>query len=185
MRVFFGLSPDPTTAMQVANWRDRQLACAGSPVAVANLHITLAFIGALEDPAIERLCLSVDDWLAQTTVSGATLQLDCTGYWHKQGIYWLGPEHWPEDLTRLAQKLNSLGSAAGAKRDRNTFRPHITLYRQCSAAVPATLQTPSIPMTYTSFALFESRRGKQGVSYHVLQDWTLRGAEALETAHNV
>jgi hypothetical protein len=38
--------------------------------------------------------------------------------WHKPGIYWLGPKKWPEQLSRLAQKLNSLGSVAGAKRDR-------------------------------------------------------------------
>jgi RNA 2',3'-cyclic 3'-phosphodiesterase len=185
MRVFFGLLPDPTTAMQIAGWRDRQLLCTGSPVPVANFHITLAFIGALEDSAIERLCLSVDDWLSQHTVPGATVQLNSTGYWHKQGIYWLGPEHWPDTLTRLAQKLNSFGSAAGAKRDRNPFRPHITLFRQCSDAPPAALQTPVIPMTYTGFALFESRRGRKGVSYHVLQDWTLPSAETAESARNV
>ncbi|MCB1689874.1 MAG: RNA 2',3'-cyclic phosphodiesterase [Halioglobus sp.] len=176
MRLFFGLELEPNTTLQIADWRDRQLACAGTPVPPANFHITLAFIGALDDPAIERLCLSVDDWLAQEPVSGAALKLNGTGYWHKPGIYWLGPNTWPEQLTRLAQKLNSLGSAAGARRDRNPFQPHITLFRQCHSAPPATLQAPAITMDYTGFALFESRQGRQGVSYHVLQDWTLRSA---------
>ncbi len=176
MRVFFGLELEPTTSVQIADWRDRQLACAGTPVPPANFHITLAFIGALEASAIERMCLSVDDWLAAERIRGATLQLNCTGYWHKPGIYWLGPEKWPEQLSRLAQKLNSLGSAAGAKRDRNPFQPHITLFRQCDAAPPAAVQAPAIRMTCPDFALFESRQGKRGVSYHVLQHWTLPGA---------
>ncbi|CAA0124007.1 RNA 2',3'-cyclic phosphodiesterase [Halioglobus japonicus] len=185
MRVFFGLSPDPGTSMNIADWRDRQLACAGTPVPVTNFHITLAFIGALEDSAIERLCLSVDHWLTHNAMSGATLQLDSTGYWHKPGIYWLGPENWPGQLSRLAQKLNSLGSAAEAKRDRNAFRPHITLYRQCYDAPPAALQAPSIPMTYTRVALFESRQGKSGVSYHILQDWALQSTAVQESCQDV
>jgi 2'-5' RNA ligase len=173
MRVFFGLELDGATALEIANWRERQLACAGTPVPPANFHITLAFLGALDDPAIERLCLSVDNWLAQSALPSATLQLDTTGYWPKPGIFWLGPLAWPEQLTRLAQKLGSLGSAAGAKRDRNPFQPHITLYRQCSAPPPAPALAPSITMRYAGFALFVSRQGKRGVSYHVLQDWDL------------
>lgn len=176
MRVFFGLALDGATALQVATWRERQLACVGTAVPPANFHITLAFIGALDEPAIERLCLSVDNWLAQTALSGATLQLDTTGYWPKPGIFWLGPADWPEQLTRLAQKLNSLGSAAGARRDRNPFQPHITLYRHCDIPPPAPASPPSIALRYAAFALFESRQGKRGVSYHILQDWTLHGA---------
>jgi 2'-5' RNA ligase len=182
MRVFFGLELEPTTSLQIADWRDRQLACAGTPVPPANFHITLAFIGALDDHSIERLCLSVDDWLTQKATRGAALQLACTGYWHKPGIYWLGPSNWPEQLTRLAQKLNNLGSAAGAKRDRNRFQPHITLFRQCSAPPPAPMQVPTINMNYTHFVLFESRQGKRGVSYHVLQDWEFSGATDQKNA---
>lgn len=174
MRVFFGLELDGATALHIANWRERQLACAGTPVPPANFHITLAFLGALDEAAIERLCLSVEDWLAQVALPGGALQLDTTGYWPKPGIFWLGPRTWPEQLTRLAQKLGSLGSAAGAKRDRNPFQPHITLYRQCSTPPPAPALAPSITMRYTGFALFVSRQGKRGVSYHVLQDWDLQ-----------
>lgn len=176
MRVFFGLELDATTTLQVADWRDRQLACVGRPVPPSNFHITLAFIGPLSDPAIAQLCQSVDEWLTRSAVTGATLHLDHTGYWHKPGIYWLGPTVWPEHLARLAQKLNSLASAVGAKRDRSTFQPHITLYRGCSAAPPAPALAPSIDMAYRHCALFESRQGKQGVSYHVLQDWDLPAA---------
>tara|TARA_R110002073_G_scaffold11758_6_gene53002 strand:- start:9020 stop:9544 length:525 start_codon:yes stop_codon:yes gene_type:complete len=173
MRVFFGLELAPSTSLQISDWRDRQLTCDGRPVPPANFHITLAFIGALDNAAMERLCLSVDGWQAQQRNQSATLQLDCTGYWHKQRVYWLGPQHWPESLTRLAQKLNTLGSAAGAKRDRNPFRPHITLFRGCSSAPPAPVQAPALSMHYAAFALFESRQGRQGVSYHVLEEWRL------------
>ncbi len=173
MRVFFGLELDATTALQVADWRDRQLACAGQPVPPANFHITLAFIGPLREPAIERLCLAVDEWLARSAVTGATLHLDRTGYWHKPGIYWLGPTTWPEHLARLAQKLNSLASAVGCQTGQESVPAahHAVSSLHCSAT--GTSLAPSIDMTYRHCALFESRQGKQGVSYHVLQDWDL------------
>lgn len=174
MRVFFGLELEAACALRIAEWRDRQVRCNGRPVPPANFHITLAFIGPLGDSEIERLCHAVEDWLAQVSVDGATLTLDRVGYWQKPGIYWLGPGSWPEHLNQLAYKLGNLASAAGAKRDRNTFLPHITLYRNCAGAPPAPIVTPSIAMDYRHFALFESRQGRQGVSYHVLQDWTLR-----------
>jgi 2'-5' RNA ligase len=173
MRLFFGLELDAKTTLQVAEWRDRQLACAGQPVPPANFHITLAFIGSLGEAAVERLCLAAGEWVARGEVCGATLELDRTGYWHKPGIYWLGPTTWPGQLTRLAQKLNSLGSAVGGKLDRNPFQPHITLYRHCNEAPPAPSHPPAIALTYQYCALFESRQGRQGVSYHVLQDWNL------------
>lgn len=173
MRVFFGLELDARTAVQVQDWRDRQLTCTGKAVPAANFHITLAFIGALAEPALERLCLSVDEWLSRAPVSGATSQLDRTGYWPKPAIYWLGASHWPEHLSRLAQKLTSLSGAVGAKHDRNRFQPHITLFRHCHAAPPAPAQPPAFTFSYRRFALFESRQGRSGVSYQVLQDWAL------------
>ena len=60
MRVFFGLELDANSALQIADWRDRQLACNGHTVPPVNFHITLAFVGPLRDPAIEQLCKSVD-----------------------------------------------------------------------------------------------------------------------------
>lgn len=176
MRVFFGLELEASTALAIANWRDRQHNCDGRQVSPANFHVTLAFVGSLGDGAIERLCRDVETWLVQAQVFAATLVLDRTGYWQKPGIYWLGPSAWPPHLDRLAQKLGSLASAAGAKRDRNPFLPHVTLFRNCVGTPAAPINDPSIAMTYGHFALFESRQGKQGVSYHVLHDWALRSA---------
>jgi 2'-5' RNA ligase len=173
MRAFFALEPDAQTALQVADWRDRQFAQCGRPVPPANFHITLAFLGELRSTNLERLCLSVDDWLDHSKLPGSELPLDCTGYWHKPGIYWLGAETWSEPLTRLAGKLRDLSSGVGGKRDKNNFQPHITLFRRCTVAPPAPLMAPDFVLPYQHFTLFESRQGKQGVSYHPLQHWDL------------
>jgi 2'-5' RNA ligase len=173
MRTFFGLELTANTTLQVADWRDRQLAQAGRPVSPVNFHITLAFVGELHRGSLERLSRSVDDWLMNTPVAAGELLLDRTGYWQKQGIYWLGPSHWPQPLARLATKLRSLATGVGARLDRNPFQPHITLFRNYRDAPPAAATAPAITMAYSDFALFESRQGRHGVSYHPLQRWQL------------
>lgn len=177
MRLFFGLELDAATTLAIADWRDRQLLCQGRPVPPANFHITLAFIGELPMPAIERLCQSVDDWVPGAGLPGATLRLDRIGYWPSPGIFWLGPSEWPGHLSRLAGKLGSLAGAAGSKKDRNSFQPHITLYRRCTEPPPAPPSIPALEMQYRHCTLFESRQGRQGVSYHALQDWSLPGKQ--------
>lgn len=173
MRTFFGLPLTTVCAREIADWRDRQLALDARPVPPANFHITLAFIGELRGDALERLCLAVDQWQGDHLPAGDTLTLDRVGYWQKTGIYWLGPSAWPDSLSRLASKLRGLASASGARRDRNRFQPHITLFRHCRTPPPAPASRSAIELTYDHFTLFESRQGRKGVSYHPLQDWEL------------
>ena len=171
MRTFLALELPGKTAMQIADWRDRQCGPVGRPVPPANFHITLAFIGELSEGPLERLCLAIDQWLAGSGHPGGELVLDCIGYWPKPGIHWLGPHEWPGPLSQLAGKLRHLATAAGARRDRNLFRPHVTLFRNCSTAPPVT--APAISLQYRHFTLFESKQGKTGISYHPLQHWEL------------
>jgi 2'-5' RNA ligase len=177
-RVFFGLELDTATTLKIADWRDRQIACDGRPVPTSNFHLTLAFVGELSESAIERLCLAVDDWLTPSNIRGATLNLDCTGYWAKTGIFWLGATSWPDQLDQMTGKLGNLAGSVGAKRDKRSFQPHVTLYRRCQTAPVAPLDVPNIALDYRHCTLFESRQGRHGVSYHALQDWDfLPGAD--------
>ena len=173
MRAFFGLELDTATALQIAQWRDRLLLADGRPVPPANFHITLAFIGELSQPRLDRLCRSVDEWLERDRLQGAELDLQSVGYWQKPGIYWLGPQQWPQQLSQLAAKLAGLATRVGGKRDKRAYQPHITLFRGCNTAPPAAQADPPVSLSYRDFALLESVQGKRGVSYHPLQHWDL------------
>ena len=179
MRVFFGLEPDQKTILAISDWRDRQFTAAGRPVPPANFHITLAFIGELDEREIEHLCLSVDTWLTRSLPRGAALTLDRTGYWHKPGIYWLGPTLCPPELLRLAGKLGILSQRVGGKRDRKAFQPHITLFRGCDRAPPPPASPPDFHFIFDHFTLFESRQGRSGVSYHPLTAWEFAGRNGV------
>jgi 2'-5' RNA ligase len=177
VRVFFALEFDPDMVMRLADWRDRQFSGSGRPVPPANLHITLAFIGEIQARSLDALCSDVDDWCARAAPRGGSLRLDQTGYWHRPGIYWLGPSHWPDSLQRLADGLRSISARAGGKRERKRFQPHVTLFRGCQVAPPAPAVPPRIDFTYSAFCLFESRKGRQGVSYQPVHHWDLAPPE--------
>jgi 2'-5' RNA ligase len=170
MRVFFGLETPPDTALSISAWRDSQLPVLGRPVAVDNFHITLAFLGEADGRTLERLCLSVDAWPA---AAAGTLALDQVGYWPRPGIYWLGPTRWPPALDNLALRLRGLGRQGAGKRDRDRFRPHITLFRRCQQPPPAPTLPPRFQFDYDRLVLFESRQGRRGVSYSPLAQWSL------------
>ena len=173
MRLFFALEAEPATALKIADWRDTSLMADGRQVPPANFHITLAFVGELSHTKSDQLANAVDTRLQQQAPASATLLLDQPGYWSKAGIFWLGPTTWPETLEVLAGKLRGLATASGARKDNNTFRPHVTLFRRCTLPPAAPTETPAIDWPYSHFSLMESVVGKRGVSYRPLASWAL------------
>jgi 2'-5' RNA ligase len=144
------------------------------PVAMANFHITLAFVGEIGEQALERLCLAVDGWPLPQRPEAGRLRLDSVGFWPRPGIYWLGPGSCPAALQELASKLRGTASRAGARRERKPFQPHVTLYRNCQTPPPHPPRLPTIDVAFGDFTLFESRQGRNGVSYHPMASWQLR-----------
>ena len=183
MRLFFALEPPGALAIQLADWRDKQLPAVGRPVTAGNFHITLAFLGNISEQKLERLCLETDELLSRGTLEAGTVQLDQLGYWHKTGIFWLGPSAYPPTLEKLASALQSRGVAVGARRKRSHYSPHITLFRGCQEPPPAPAQDPNFNWSYDSFTLFESRMSGRGVSYHPLAEWKLSSASVVTDAH--
>lgn len=173
MRLFFALEPPGALAVQLADWRDQQLPALGRPVPAGNFHITLAFLGNISEKNLERLCLETDELLSRRAFEAGKLQLDQLGYWHKSGIFWLGPSTYPPTLKNLASALESRGAAVGARRKRGHYSPHVTLFRGCQQPPHAPTQEPHFSWPYNSFTLLESRVSDHGVSYHPLAEWKL------------
>lgn len=173
MRLFFALVPPAELAAEIASWRLRYLSADGREVPVANLHITLAFLGEISPHRLEQLCCNTDELLAKEDPRLQALTLDETGYWPKPGILWLGPSRWPDSLTRLAGQLQTRGAAAGGRGKAGAYRPHITLFRGCERPPPAALARPDLCFPCADLALLESRNGRRGVQYRDVANWQL------------
>jgi 2'-5' RNA ligase len=171
--VFFGFEPDPDCKRAIADWRDRYGRADGRPVPPGNFHVTLAFVGAIDDVPLERLCLAVEECLNHARRQPDILELDCVGFWARPAIFWLGASTVPPALSLLAGELQRRATAAGARREAESWVPHVTLYRKCHEPPPAPLKAPSITLHCRNVTLFESLPGRSGVSYEPIAEWPL------------
>lgn len=170
IRLFFGLELPGELRMRIealsagidrARW-----------VAPENLHVTLRFIGEVEEPAMEDIAqeaaaIRFDPF--RVTLSGA-------GHFERRGrvgAVWLGVESDPA-LTALRDRIEAAAVRAGQPPEGRKFRPHVTVAR-LDRARPAEVRDwlaantlfRAVPFTAHRFALFSSTLGRSGPSYRV------------------
>ena len=165
-RVFFGLWPDESTrAALVKTTRRAVHAAGGRPTPRENLHITIAFLGALEPDELDR----ARD-VPPIRTGPFELTLDTLGYWARPRILWLSPSGQPDALGELERALWDGLAAQGFERERKVFMPHVTLSRR-ARAVNATVK----PVRWAAerLTLLESVPVDRGVRYEPIGDWPL------------
>ena len=165
-RVFFALWPDEGTrealvlATQVAVDRS-----AGRATPRANLHVTLAFLGAIGEPALARV-RQISPPLAERFV----LSIDTLGFRQRARLLWAAPRAVPPALLELESWLWSELAELGIPRERRAYRPHVTLARK-ARHVSDTLTPVRWPVA--KFALVESSPGARSSVYEILATWPL------------
>jgi len=136
----------------------------GRPVRPENLHITLAFVG----PVDERVRSCLEQRAAEVAVPPFTLNLSRAGLFERAGALWVGPEQTPPVLGDLVEHLNEALRPCGYEPDRRVFRPHMTLYRKARAR-PGPTDWDPLEWPVGGFALVESFTDPEGVRYQVLR----------------
>ena len=169
MRLFFGLNPDPQTALDIIDWRERSLPPMARPVPVDNLHVTLAFLGEVQDRYLEELF----DLATQVQSGPFDLRINQLGFWSKPRILWIGPDEVPQEVSQLAKMLGNVRRRMGFRADKKEFLPHISIARKCEMPPPASALKPDFTIYFDRFTLFESSRIKSGLYYRAVQDWML------------
>jgi 2'-5' RNA ligase len=173
-RLFFALWPDDAVRAALAQTATELLGKRIKRVAAANLHLTLAFAGAVTAPV--RQCLEA----AAADIQGAAFDLciDHVGYWPGPRIAWIGPTHTPPALWSLAGRLRTALEDCGLQTETRPYQPHITLARKISRATSiqhGTTQLDPVHWSISAFSLVESVTAPRGVSYRRLVSWTLEG----------
>jgi RNA 2',3'-cyclic 3'-phosphodiesterase len=158
------------------------LMCSGIPgarwVEPANMHITLRFIGEVDEPAAEE----INYHLSRIDMPAFGLELKGLGTFgqgHKARALWVGVSPTPA-LLHLQGKVESAIVRAGQPPEGRKFTPHISLAR-FNRADPNRLQSfiegnslfRAGPWTVDRFTLFESKMGKGGSVYTPLADYDL------------
>ena len=165
-RVFFALWPDDATrsALRFATQRAVQ-ASSGRPIAKANLHLTVAFLGELTKEALEMA-----RGAPPIPVGEFEITLDGLGVWPESKILWLAPLDPPPALGELEAQLWDGLAERGFRAEDRIYRPHVTLARR---ARPVQEAVAPVRWPVRELALVESVPYGKNVHYEVLQTWPL------------
>lgn len=162
-RLFLALWPDAATRQHIAAWRDRWAWPPGAAVVPdARLHVTLHFIGPVARARVPALA----DALA-VPAAPFTLALGEAEAWPR-GLALLVPpagEPLPAGLTALHRRLAAALQAAALPVETRPFRPHVTLARKATGAVPPA-ERLRCAWPVGGYALVESHQG-----YRVLRQY--------------
>ena len=173
-RLFFALDMPAGVQRQIVSWRAENFpADAGRPVAAANLHLTLAFLGdvsAEKQRALSRLAGRIQQ-------SGFTLTLDDAGLWARSKVVWLGPRHASLGLIQLANMLRAQAARNGCYQSPQPYHPHVTLYRSVTQSVAIPQPNLRWQFKVEEFVLYESVFSQGRTRYQPLERWPLHNKE--------
>jgi 2'-5' RNA ligase len=166
LRLFLGLWPDDAERLATVEVQ-RQVAWPATAKLVRpeNLHITLHFLGSVEEERIPALEAAV-----AVEAAAVQVRLESLSVWHG-GIAVLEPIDIEQPLAGLHRTLQTRLDAAGFATEQRRYRPHVTLARK---AVGASAERPIRPTTWRTkqFALVQSAGGR----YAPLRFYPLQGS---------
>ena len=152
-------------------------------VPMEQIHLTLAFLGEVDETTVERLTGK----LAKIHAPGFKLCLSGTGCFpnrHRPRVLWVGLEPEPR-LNDLVASVRSAVLACGIPQEERPFSPHITLARlklspprDFDAFLDQHQKQKLPPFTVREFTLFQSRLTPQGAVHIPVRNFPLAAAGA-------
>lgn len=169
-RLFFALWPG--AALQRTLYKvGRAIAPpGGKPMAMQNLHITLAFLGVID--AEGRACM--EKTADAIRLPPFELTLDRTGFWPRPQVVWLGCSTVPPTLQTLAARLNGAMATCGLTPETRPYSPHLTVLRKARQG-PRQLDINTVHWGVGDFVLVQSLTLPEGAQYQVVRRWPLAG----------
>ena len=149
-------------------------------VASENMHITLRFIGEVDEITAEE----IDGALSRLTASPLNIALSGAGRfnsWNKPRAVWVGVEKTP-DLMALQEKVDRAIINIGLPPEGRKYMPHVTLARLKNARaqhtqnwVAANGPFRAAPFVAREVVLYESRLGRAAADYSPVAIYPLAG----------
>jgi 2'-5' RNA ligase len=183
-RLFFALWPEETWAVRLIEAAALPLQMAGGrTLSAADLHVTLCFLGAVDQGQIGALRASA----ATIRARPFDLQFERLEFWPKARIIAATAAQVPRAGNALAQDLGEMARAAGLPPDAKIWRPHVTLVQGTGKprwpdATEGAWPMLSLRLPVRQFYLAQSQGlgahtedPSQGERYDKLAHWPLGG----------
>ena len=171
-RLFFALWPTDAVRARLAA-AAQSYAELGRAIAARNLHVTVAFLGAVPEQRLDHV-VEIARSTQKLTLDGKfMLHLDRLEFWRRLSLVALTATQVPPELLKVVDGLRAgLRERGFQLQEHDAFRPHVTLVRDVSRGPAAAAVTP-VQWPVESFALVESQVGQRGSQYSVLDEWSL------------
>jgi 2'-5' RNA ligase len=166
-RLFFALWPDDASRHQV-DLLNQSLPVDGRKLVSQNLHVTLVFLGNVDD----ELVVDIIEAASQIQADPVSLTFDALAHWKKPKILCLTCSKQTTPVYRLVNQLTRMLKSFPVRLETRPYRAHITMVRK--AKVLPEIQLSPISMQFDRFVLVESVSTDKGVRYDVLASWPLQ-----------
>ncbi|KGJ99217.1 RNA 2',3'-cyclic phosphodiesterase [Thalassotalea sp. ND16A] len=167
-RCFFGLKVSEKDRQSIAVWRNKHLANRFKAVAAENFHLTLAFLGNVDEQQLHQLMATAHT----IECPKITINLTELGFWHKPKVLYLTSNSCPAELKKLANTCTNAAVATGISITERHYIPHLTLARKAKY-LPSITTPIDFTLNFAEFCLFQSLSTESGVKYQALKSWTL------------
>jgi 2'-5' RNA ligase len=150
-----------------------------------NLHLTLKFLGEVEEREIHRVCQIVERAVAE--IAAFDLEVRGVGAFpnpNRPRTIWLGGGRGSEELGNLAARIESALAAIGYPKESRRFSPHLTIGRVRNGG-PAIAPLAELIHQYadrrigtvpvSEVTVFSSVLGRSGPTYDALARGVLNG----------
>jgi 2'-5' RNA ligase len=177
LRLFFALWPTAAERNALAIATGAAVAQVdGQAVPAGNLHVTLAFLGAVPGETFAWL-VEIGGEMARPRVD---LDFESLEFWPKPKVLVAMPSRIPAEGIELVDRLWQRIEPLGIKRETRPWRPHLTLVRRVRRPPPAELRISAGPPVAAGparwgMALVESTTHAKGARYKPLAEWPLGG----------
>jgi 2'-5' RNA ligase len=169
-RVFLAFWPDAPVLGALEAARHRLFPLAGRAVEATDLHLTAAFLGAVEPArldALRGLC---------GPVAAGVVKLDHAEHWPKSALLVAAASQTPPALTRCIDDLWRRLDRLGFARETRPFRPHVTL--ACDVqSMRATLKWTTVEWPLSRVGLFQSVPGGNATRYRDISGRDISGRD--------
>ena len=164
-RLFFALWPTNEIRKQIDKFNQSIHSAGLKKVNADNLHITLVFLGNVDEKSENMIRKNVEN----ISVKPFVLHFDRLDFWKKPRIICLSAQHDDSQLLTLVNALKNKVEQSDIETDKRIYKPHITLARKARKLID--IDILDIEWSAQSFCLVESCSRPDGVHYQVLQRW--------------
>jgi 2'-5' RNA ligase len=178
MRVFVAVPLDEETRHRLARVvADRVPEIPGGAVDPQKWHLTLRFLGEVDEVTVDRIRHSLD-----TADLGGSFTMTWGGLGAfprpaRASVLWVGIPRGADDLRALWMATEAALDEAGFPPEDRPFRPHLTIARfrppEDVSPVVGSEPLPTVPMQVERITLFQSRLGRGGAAYSVVDEFLL------------